>query len=266
MLRPRTLAQLRKSHQDLQDQVETLETLVQELRAAIALQQMPGAIARADVAQAAERATLDTVLADPRLSTHVNAAVAAAPLELDPFPHCVVDGLLPKAYYDALISGLPPLELFADQPINKQQLVVPFERAPQYSARVWGHMSRFVADQVIGPTVADKFRRPLRQWLQEMFPESDQEALDSLTLHCSDGRLLLRRRGYRIPPHRDLKWGFITCLLYLAKPGDDERWGTQLYSLERDAEAPDAKPHWVGEPQCRLVRNVTFLANRASSS
>ena len=64
MLRPRALAQLRKSHQDLQCQVETLETLVQELRAATALEQMSGAIARADVAQAAERATLDTVLAD----------------------------------------------------------------------------------------------------------------------------------------------------------------------------------------------------------
>ena len=263
MLRPRTIAQLSRSHEDLQRQVETLEESVQELRAAVLRLEQLQAIVRTDAAQVAERASLETLLADSHLSAHVIAAIAAAPLELEPFPHCVVNELLPKAYYDALITGLPPVELFADRPINKQQLQVPFERAPQYSERVWEHMSRSVADQVIAPQIADKFREPLHQWLHEVLPEGGQDALDRLTLHCSDGRMLLRRRGYSIPPHRDPKWGFITCILYLARPSDDERWGTQLYTVDRDAEARDAKPHWIGDTRCRLVRDVTFLPNRA---
>ncbi len=263
MLRPRTLARLARSHQDLQRQVETLAEHVHELRTAALREQQRQAIARTDTAQVADRASLDTVLADPRLPGHVAAAIAAAPIELEPFPHCVVDGLLPAAYYDALIAGLPPVELFADRPINKQQLTVPFERAPQYSERVWEHMSRYVADQVIAPPVADKFRALLERWLHEVLPEGHKAALDGLELSCSDGRILLRRRGYRIAPHRDPKWGFITCLLYLARPGDDERWGTQLYAVDHDAEARDASPHWIEETQCRLVRDVTFLPNRA---
>jgi hypothetical protein len=263
MLRPRTIAQLNRSHQDLQRHVETLEEQVQELRTAALRERQLRAIASADAADAAHLASLDTVLADPHLSAHVTAAIAASPIELEPFSHCVVDGLLPQAYYDALIAGLPPLELFADRPINKQQLTVPFERAPQYSARVWEHMSRRVADQVIGPLVADKFRGLLQQWLHDVLPEGDQAALDGLTLSCSDGRILLRRRGYRILPHRDPKWGFITCLLYLARPGDDERWGTQLYAVDGDAEARDAKPHWIDDTRCRMVQDVTFVPNRA---
>ena len=211
------------------------------------------AIARADTAQLAERASLETLLADPNLSAHVCAAVAASPLELEPFPHCVVDELLPKAYYDALISGLPPVELFADRVANKEQLVVPFERAPRYSKRIWEHMARSVAEQMIGPQLAEKFRAPLRQWLNEVLSGGDPDAVDRLKLNCSDDRILLRRRGYRIPPHRDPKWGFITCILYLAKPGDDERWGTQLYAVDRDAEARDAKPHWIGSDGCGHV-------------
>jgi hypothetical protein len=263
LLRPRTLAELSRSHEDLQRQVKTLEEHVQELRVRALREQQLQAIARSDDAQVTALASLDVVLDDSRLSAHVIAAIAASPLELEPFPHCVVDGLLPEAYYDALIAGLPPVELFADRPVNKQQLVVPFERAPRYSERVWAHMSRHVADQVVGPPIADKFRGALGRWLHDVLPAGDQDALDRLRMSCSDGRILLRRRGYRIPPHRDPKWGFITCILYLARPGDDERWGTQLYAVDRDTEARDAKPHWIDDTQCRPVRDVTFLRNRA---
>ena len=73
---------------------------------------------------------------------------------------------------------------------------------------------------------------------------------------------MLRRRGYRIRPHRDPKWSFITCILYLARPGDDEAWGTQLYSVESDDEAKNASPHWISDSRCRLVEDVKFRPNR----
>lgn len=263
MWRPRTLAGLARSHQDLQRQVETLDKQVQALRATALREEQGRAVARMDAAQAGERAALETVLADSRLSDHITAAIAGSAIELEPFPHCVVDGLLPTAYYDALIAGLPPLELFADRPTNKQQLVVPFDRAPEYSTRVWEHMARCVAEQIMGPAIADKFRGALQRWLRDALAAGDQNVLDGVELNCSDGRILLRRRGYRILPHRDPKWGFMTCLVYLARPGDDERWGTQLYAVDDDAEAGDAKPHWIGDERCRLARDVTFLPNRA---
>jgi hypothetical protein len=55
----------------------------------------------------------------------------------------------------------------------------------------------------------------------------------------------------------------ITCLLYLARPGDDESWGTQLYAVDEDEEARTVKPLWIDASRCRLVGDVTFRPNRA---
>lgn len=76
------------------------------------------------------------------------------------------------------------------------------------------------------------------------------------------GRLLLRRRGYQIPPHRDPKWAVITFLLYLPRPGDNDQWGTQLYTVAGDDEARGVRPHWIGDAPCTLAVDVPFRPNR----
>jgi hypothetical protein len=157
------------------------------------------------------------------------------------------------------VKGLPPVELFADRPTNKQQLQVPFRLAPAYSRCVWHHLTRVVVPEYILPPIVEKFRAPLDQWITLNWPASDPA---SVRFHGSDGRILLRRRGYRIPPHRDPKWGFITCILYLARRHDSESWGTQLYTIDEDEEARGAAPHWIDPARCRHVGDVAFRANR----
>jgi hypothetical protein len=39
-----------------------------------------------------------------------------------------------------------------------------------------------------------------------------------------------RRPGYHLEPHRDPKRSLLTCLLYLARPGDSDAQGTQLFA------------------------------------
>jgi hypothetical protein len=73
---------------------------------------------------------------------------------------------------------------------------------------------------------------------------------------------MLRRRGYTIHPHRDPKWGFITCIMYLARSEDSERWGTQIYSVNADQEADNAAPYWIDPKRCHLVEDVAFRPNR----
>jgi len=55
-----------------------------------------------------------------------------------------------------------------------------------------------------------------------------------------ESRIFLRGAGYSLKPHRDPKWGFLTCILYLARPDDKEEWGTQIYSVDEDIEARGA--------------------------
>jgi hypothetical protein len=197
-----------------------------------------------------------------RVRAHVQQAIDGAPLSADPFPHIVIENLLPDDVYEAIVRAVPPRVFFEDRPVNKQQLTVPFHFAPAYSKRVWEFVARSIARKAIAPALVTKFTDPILAFIQSACPLVT--SLDNgLSMHASDGRILLRRPGYVIPPHRDPKWGFMTCLMYLVRPGDDESYGTQLYGLETDAEAPTVAPFWVDGSSCILKKTVPFRANTA---
>ena len=280
MLRPRTLMQMHKSVSDsrkevasltstvttLNESVRALERLVQAQQAEIATLRLRESqlrsVAQRNLELEDRASSLEQTLTDPALCQHITRAIQRSKLQHEPFPHVVVDRLLPDAFYESLIDGLPPAELFADRPPNKQQLQVPLHFAPDYSRRVWQFMSDVVVRDMLTPLIVDTFRVPLDEWLRQSFPAS---AADSsvLSLVCSDGRILLRTRGYRIRPHRDPKWGFITCIFYLARPGDPSSWGTDLYAVDDDQDARGAAPYWIDETHCRQVGTVDFKRNRA---
>lgn len=98
------------------------------------------------------------------------AAVDAAQLHLQPFPYVVVRDAFPDRFYDALVRGIPPVEMFADKPLNKQSLKVPFPLAPVYSRRVWNFFVHRAAPRVLQPVLLDKFREPLREWIAANWP------------------------------------------------------------------------------------------------
>jgi len=285
MLRPRALARTAKSVEDLvagttqlqrsmkealadaarqAERAEKLEARVKDLEESLSTVSLReaqlAAIYRADREMAGDMATLPAVLDLPGIAAHTRRALERATLYSDPFPHMVVDDVWPESFYEALLKGLPPPELFADRPINKRRMVVPFEWAPQYGTRVWNFLVQRVLDSVIAPVLVEKFKQPLGEWLLSNWPLPPDAPTDRVRFQSTDGRILLRHRGYVIPPHRDPKWGLITCLLYLARPGDSESWGTQLYSVESDTEAPSVAAYWI-KGRCVLQKDVPFRRN-----
>ena len=202
---------------------------------------------------------LDRMLLDAGTGAHIAHAIERVKVRRDPCPYAVVDNVLPKELYAAVIRGLPPVEVFSDRPLNKQQLTVPFHLAPLYSQRVWRFLADVVVPQFVVPAVVARFRPALDEWIVQNWPEVPPASVE---LHNSDGRIMLRRRGYRIPPHRDPKWAFITGILYLARRHDSEAWGTQLFAVDEDQEARGAAPHWIDAARCRLVTEVAFKPNR----
>ncbi len=200
-------------------------------------------------------ATLDT----ERIRRHVERAISKATLELDPFPHLVVEKWLPIEVYKLMIDGLPPPVFFADREESRQRLGVPFRLAPEYSRRVWQLITRDVVGRIAGPALNEKFAPVVRVYLKSLSPAMQDEA--DLTLTASNGHIMLRRPGYVINPHRDPKWGHLSCLVYLVRPGDNESYGTQLYRVKEDAEAPFSTPFYVEPARCELVKSIPFSAN-----
>jgi hypothetical protein len=221
------------------------------------------AVARRDIELEHEVKSLASVMCDVDVDAHITRQIKSVALSHSPFPHVVVDDLLPAALYQALIRGLPPVELFSDRPPNERQLAVPLKIAPVYARCVWTYMARTVVEQMLTPALLQLFKPVLQAWLSHNFPALGDDPVDRVPMHASDGRILLRTRGYVIPPHRDPKWGFVTCLLYLARPGDSESWGTQLYTVDGDEEARGTTPNWIDPNRCRYVSDVAFVPNRA---
>lgn len=211
--------------------------------------------------QRAQTDALSQLLDPVSVRDHVNAAVDRAVLADDPFPHFVVENWLPPAVYDAMLKAIPPAVFFAEKPSHKQQLHVPPPIAPEYSRRVWTFLAEHVVTECLGPAVVRKLGERVDAYVQSICPASSDAWRQHVRMHASEGRLMVRRAGYLLEPHRDPRWGFITCLAYLARNSDTEIYGTRLYRVKHDQEAPDESVFYVDKKDCELVSTVPFRAN-----
>ncbi len=240
--------ELAHTTRELARTVEALRTRTEQL----------ASIEQANADLQAEVDELPSTLDNERIRKHVARAIAGATLEREPFPHILVDKWLPTDTYKLMVEGLPAPVFFADRGETRQRLSVPFRLAPEFSRRVWQLITRDVVSRVAGPCLNEKFASVIREYAGAFSP--DLEGLD-LSLRTSNGHIMLRRPGYVIAPHRDPKWGWLICLVYLARPGDNEAYGTQLYRVRDDVEAPNHKPYYVDPARCELVTSVPFRAN-----
>lgn len=206
---------------------------------------------------------LQDLLDEERIGEHVRRAVAAAPLLTDPYEHIVVEEVLPQAVYDLLIKAIPPVEFFHDRDAIKQNLYFPMEFGPALSVAAWEFMDDVIARRVIRPAVLEKFHEPLQRHFSSLFGPAFMERANVLPQSVSGGRLMLRRPGYHLGPHRDPKRSMLTCLLYLARDGDSDTYGTQIFRVFDDDEAGYRQTYYPEERgrRCELVKIVPFKPN-----
>ena len=217
-----------------------------------------------DARQAARMPSLRARLGEGEaIASHVASAVARAALELDPFPHVVIENLLPEDLSDELIGALPPAAFFTTEKMSRQELEVPFEFAPEYSRLVWGLFFSKAITETMVPALTEKFRPALDDFLRSHWPELGSLSQAGIALEVSNSRLMLRRPGYVIKPHRDPRWAFLTCLVYLPKSPEHQIYGTQLYRLRQEPELTHNSPLWADPSECELVKEVPARRNTA---
>jgi hypothetical protein len=262
-----TLKPMRKEVRRLSKEVEDLQAALRQTTERARHADRQAAQARWTLMQDAAHETRNGVLAaafnEAAIAAHVTRAIAAAPLRTDPFDHVVVERLLPDDVYRLLLDAIPPPAFFTDTDPVKQDLPVPMEFGPAYHRHAWNFVDQVLAQRIITPAVMERFHEPLQHHYDTIFGPDFRERANRLQQSTSGGRLMLRRPGYHLKPHRDPKRSLLTCLLYLAKPGDDEAHGTRLYRVLNDSEAhykqtyyPEREGH-----ACELASVVPFRAN-----
>lgn len=200
---------------------------------------------------------------DPaRISACTKASVMRASLGNDPCPHVVIDDLVPDDFYDEMLSALPA-PVFFKQETGREEMQVPLPFAPAYSRLVWDFFFAHAVERAIVPAAEEKFSAALDAMLGRYWPRLGSWRKSGITLTVRNSRLLLRRPGYEIRPHRDPRWAFVTCLVYLQKRDAPNTYGTQLLRLRNEREPTHSSPFWVGYDECELVKDVPGARNSA---
>jgi len=254
LLRPRTLFRTLARVDSIADRTRELADAVQMLR--IQTDQLL-TIQRMDWEKRFELARMDKWFDEDRIDAHINAAFDRTPLELDPYPHIVIEKWLPEDVYERIVEAMPPSVFFAHD--RDEHWAVPSGVAPLYSRQVWALVANTIVGQMIYKALNRKFQDTICRYMRSFVPTLPRDI--DLTLHPSDGRIMLRRPGYHLAPHRDPKWGFVTGIVYLAREGDNESHGTQIYRVRDDAEAPTSRVYYPEAAKCELVKDVPFRAN-----
>jgi hypothetical protein len=164
------------------------------------------------------------------IQVHVGTAIGATPMTQVPFPHLVVRDALPAAFYDALLRAMPPPTFWRDAGFRRENWHVDTDHGPVLSETTWRYMHRVVGNQMIMPALLERFRSHIQSYWTDYFG-IDAASVDGHYV-CGEGRLLLRRAGYKLEPHLDPPRAVLTVLMYLARPGDGDAFGTDIYASD----------------------------------
>lgn len=242
---------------DFNEKLSRLQADVSMLRRRIAVKDW-------EDSRAALLPALERHLAIAPIDAHVRRAIADADLRVDPTPHVVVHDVLPTDFFDVLRDAIPPSELFPDRDPVKQDLEMSsLDGTPELTRTVWRFFDERVVRDILTPALLDRFQHALTRHYAESGGEAFGAGAAAIPHHAVAGRILLRRPGYHLRPHLDPKRVAITGLLYLARPGDSERYGTQLFRVNRPFVAPVMKTFFPEDAgmTCELAGTVPFRPN-----
>lgn len=199
-------------------------------------------------------------------ASHVRERVDAAVLVAEPGPHMVITDLLPPDLYALLMETMPPPDRFdiADKfkaNFDPNSTTI----APERSRQTWKWFQQDLIDEVLSPILLERFLPSLTAAYRALFGPGLVEKALRLRQHTFRGRLMLRRPGYRLKPHRDSKIVAITGLIYFARAGDSAEYGTDLYRVQNDQQASSMKTFYPESYGARvdLARSIPFIGNTA---
>jgi hypothetical protein len=252
-LSPRRLLRSLDEIESLHGKVQGLETRVRQLVAA-----------HESTEKTVEQLRRALAAFDPdRIQSHVTGAVAAAPLASEPFPHVLIDKLLPEDAYHQLVKAIPPRVFFEHLDRNHQEVTVPSDLAPLLSREIWAAFYGRAVTEALVPGLVDKFREPLDRLVCRYWPRHQSLVDANIRLELLMSRILLRRPGYVIKPHRDPRWAFLSCLVYLPPRNAKQFFGTQLCSVRREPEHNSHGALWMEDTDVDVVKSVQGDPNTA---
>jgi hypothetical protein len=245
---------------DVQDTLSHVEAQVAQLRRT----NRQLVLSEWDARRAALLNQIDGRLSAEAIRGHICQSVAAAALHTEPTTHLVIDSFLPPDFYELLLAAIPPAEAFPDRdPVKTDFEMDALDEAPELTRRVWRFFDEQVVRGILAPAILERCREGVIDHYSETGGREFGERAAAIPHRPFAGRIQLRRPGYQLRPHLDPKRVAVTGLMYLARNGESETYGTQLYTVDRPFVASGMKTFFPEEAgmRCELARDVPFRPN-----
>lgn len=195
--------------------------------------------------QAPRQDKVDDKLREKPLLESVTRAIAAAPLEMEPFGHIRLEGIFPDGVFDQIVSNLPPHDFYAEQ-MHKDAMMADghstrlrFELERDNVARLPSALRDFWNDVITNfesKELENAFKRKFAPVLQSRFGR-DPDDVDV------EQRLVLFRDlpGYKISVHPDNDDKVITAQFYLPTSAAQSHIGTSFHQRGETGELEKVK-------------------------
>ena len=169
------------------------------------------------------------------LTSHLVKTIDATPLEIDPFPHLMMQRCFPESRYDEIVANLPD-DSFYEPLIHKDSV-----REDGTSPRIQASLAedrlpllpegrqREIWTAITNAFRADEVKLAFMRKLEPGLRERHTGPLESIEAYS---RPALNRdvAGYEILPHPDTKAKVMSGLLYLPADESQRALGTSLYA------------------------------------
>jgi hypothetical protein len=167
----------------------------------------------------------------PSLAAHVAAVIERSPLIQEPFPHVVLDDILPERLHAILYEARPPRGCWRAVQVGRENWTIGADVGPVRTEVAWRFMDAVIAPRILIPALTTLFQ----DYLDAMDPRFTKGGIKkrrrATIYEQSGGRLMLRRPGYEFEPHLDPLRALLTGLLYFGTPDNGHEHGTKLFRI-----------------------------------
>src|SRR5690349_22580145 len=174
---------------------------------------------------------------------HFMVRLRSATVEMDPFPHYVLDRVFPDDYYRELLRNLPNSAVYENL-YEVTDLKLDHFRHRDQRDMDHGWTARL-------PHELRPFWDSFNQWfLSEELAHAVMESFgwESWPAVSVESQFIRHRAGYFLGPHSDLYTKLVVLLLYLAPDDNAEHLGTSLYRPKQAGfSCPDSKHYAFGD-------------------
>jgi len=191
----------------------------------------------------------------PSIQNHINERFLSAKVELDPFPHLVVENILPEDLYIELCDQWPDTSFKGVVQENFVLHIGEFEGQTEKTAQanqIWTEFSLLIFDPMIKKRVGELMRT-------HAFCRFGQQVNDLALcngVHLGEHRLA---QNHRISAHIDQAYVFAPIILYFPKleENPDRELGTQFYRHNQNLTSID----FLFDDDVTLVKTVPYKPN-----